>query len=249
MIWKIRDSNRGPAESSIGVGDFPLFERALIIDTSGKIGQVAVAAGNGILDRRLLPEARRHARDLAARSAELLAGREWRARDLTAVIVCTGPGSFTGLRVGIASAKALAYATGCPLFGVPAFAAIATRVKEDSARLEIIADALQRQVYCQGFERDQQRWKKRDEVRIRPFDDWAADVAPESLIAGPGVAMYRDRLPPQCKNVPDSLNEPDCAGLLEVAQQDASGRRADPWEIEPIYLRGSSAEEKRLQGL
>jgi tRNA threonylcarbamoyladenosine biosynthesis protein TsaB len=226
-----------------------LLERVLIIETSGKIGQVAVAASDGILDRRLLPEARRHARDLAARSAELLAGREWRARDLTAVIVCTGPGSFTGLRVGIASAKALAYAAGRPLYGVPAFTAIAARINADSANLEIIADALQGQVYCQGFERTLQRWKARDEIRIRPFAEWMANVAPQSLIAGPAMPMYRDRLPAQSKFADELLCEPDCASLLDIVQRDAAQWQADPWEIEPIYLRGSSAEEKRRQGL
>ncbi len=226
-----------------------MFERVLIIETSGKIGQVALAAVDGILDRRLLPEARRHARDLAARSAELLAKHEWRARDLTAVIVCTGPGSFTGLRVGIASAKALAYATGCPLFGVPAFAAIAAKINEASAKLEIIADALQGHVYCQGFVWVEQTWKIRNEIRIRPFAEWADDVAPGSLLAGPGLSLHHDRLPAQCRSVADSLCEPDCAGLLDVAQQAADGRRADPWEIEPIYLRGSSAEEKRRKDL
>ena len=113
-----------------------LFSRVLIIETSGKIGQVTAAAEGRILSQRLLPEARRHARDLAARSGELLKEQGWQARDLTAVIVCTGPGSFTGLRVGIASAKALAYATDSDLFGVPAFDAVAVKVPNSSARLK-----------------------------------------------------------------------------------------------------------------
>ena len=76
-----------------------------------------------------------------------------------------------------------------------------------------------------------------------------ADLAADSLIAGPGLAIYRDRLSAQFNTVPDSLCEPDCPGLLAVAQDDAHELRADPWEIEPIYLRGSSAEEKRRGNL
>src|SRR5262245_52282348 len=92
--------------------------RLLILETSGRLGQVAVAGGSALRERRRLDEARRHARDLAPAVADLLATQGWKARDLHAVIVSLGPGSYTGLRVGLMSAKTLAYATGCTLIGV-----------------------------------------------------------------------------------------------------------------------------------
>jgi len=225
-----------------------LFERVLIIETSGKVGQVALASEGRILSQRLLPETRRHARDLAARSGELLTEQGWRARDVTAVIVCTGPGSFTGLRVGIASAQALAYAVGSIPFGIPTFDAVAAKVPKSSARLEILADALQGHVYCQRFDWMEERWKSAGPVQIRPFADWAADVTPGSWCAGPGATKFAEQLPARAVLVPDTCNEPDCASLLYVAQVDATRWQANAWEIEPIYLRGSSAEEKRKRG-
>jgi tRNA threonylcarbamoyladenosine biosynthesis protein TsaB len=225
-----------------------LFERVLIIETSGKVGQAAVASGERLLAMRSLPEARRHARDLAARSAELLAEQGWRARDLTAVVVNIGPGSFTGLRVGLASAKALAYGTGCTLFGVPAFDAVAVRIPQHSGKLEVIADALQGQVYCQRFAWMEGEWQPDAPVRIRPFADWLTEAGPGSWLAGPAVEPYRAKIREGLTILDPALSEPDGASLLQAARAAAERYRVSAWEIEPIYLRGSSAEEKRKHG-
>src|SRR5262249_57410856 len=95
--------------------------RLLLIETSSRAGLVALAEGGRLLGQRQLEEARRHARDLAPAVRDLLAGQNWRARDLHAVVVSRGPGSYTGLRVGIMSAKALAYAAGCELLDIRTF--------------------------------------------------------------------------------------------------------------------------------
>src|SRR4051812_44527958 len=99
--------------------------RFLILETAHHLGWVALANGARIVGTRRLEESRRHARDLVPLIRELLSEQSWRARDLGAVIVGRGPGSYTGLRVGLISAKTLAYATGCALLGVDTFAAIA----------------------------------------------------------------------------------------------------------------------------
>ena len=222
-----------------------LFERVLILETSSKIGEVAVASADGVLTHRFLPEARRHARDLTARCEELLAERSWKARDITAVIVSIGPGSYTGLRIGIASAKALAYSTGCALFAVPTFSAIAERIAATAEKLEIIADAQQGQVYCQHWMKLEGGWEEADAVRIRLFAEWAADVAAGSSIAGPASSMYAEKLPAGANLVREEFRESSSVGLLKLAMRQESRWRAAGWDLEPIYLRGSSAEEKR----
>ena len=93
------------------------------------------------------------ARNLAPAVSEMLAGLGWKPRDLQGVIVGRGPGSYTGLRVGLISAKIWAYATGCGLLAVETFAVIAAQVPEDVLRLEVIADAQQDRVYQQSFGR------------------------------------------------------------------------------------------------
>ena len=89
-----------------------MTKKILLLETSGRVGRVAVASPHAILQERRLDEARRHARDLAPAVQTLLQEQGWRPKNVDAIFVSLGPGSYTGLRVGIMSAKAFAYATG-----------------------------------------------------------------------------------------------------------------------------------------
>src|SRR5262249_51334058 len=104
-------------------------ERLLILETSGRVGIVALAEGDRLRASRRLDEARRHARDLAPTVADLLAaaGAGWKPRDLHAVVVGRGPGSYTGLRVGNIPAKTIAYATGCAIIALDTFPFLAAQ--------------------------------------------------------------------------------------------------------------------------
>src|SRR5688572_4071308 len=115
--------------------------RLLILETSHQPGVVALAEGPDVRARHGLDEARRHARDLVPAAADLLAGLGWKARELDGVVVSLGPGSYTGLRVGLMSAKTLAYATGCALVGVETFAAIARQAPPEARSVAVLADA------------------------------------------------------------------------------------------------------------
>src|SRR5262245_35428723 len=124
----------------------PIMERVaepriLLIETSGRAGLVALAEGDRLLAEHRLDEARRHARDLAPATAGLLGAAGWHPRDLHAVIASRGPGSYTGLRVGLMSAKTLAYATGCVLLALDTFAVIAEQAPADVAHLDVLSDA------------------------------------------------------------------------------------------------------------
>jgi len=221
------------------------FARVLILETSSKSGQVALARARQLLGLRQLPEARRHARDLAARTAELLAEQGWRARELTAIVVGIGPGSYTGLRVAAASAKALAFATGAPLFGVPDFDAIASATSEQAERLEIIADAQQGQVYHQRFAHGADGWVSQGPIGIHPFEQWVEQLPPGALISGPAAAIFSARLPETLRLARAEERDPCAASLLHAVTTNPNRYRSNAWELEPIYLRGSSAEEKR----
>ena len=218
----------------------------LILETSGGVAQVALAVDETIHARRQLEAARRHARDLAPTVSELLSQQGWKPRDLTGIVVSRGPGSYTGLRVGIMSAKTLAYATGCALIGVETFAAIALQAPSEATLLDVIGDAQQDNVYVQRFEyAGEQEVRATTPLSIESFSNWLAQRNPSTWIVGPGLNRFGGRVAANCRVVEPRYWDPQPEGLLRIARQRlARNERDDPWTLEPLYLRPSSAEEQ-----
>lgn len=219
----------------------------LIIETSDKPGVVALAHGDKLLGERRLDEARRHARDLAPAVAALLAEQCWRARDLDGVIVSRGPGSYTGLRVGVMSAKTLAFAVGCRLLAVDTFAAIARQVPPEAQTVDVVADAQQDKLYVQRFSRQPTggAWQAQARLVIVPIAVWLPQLAPGVWASGPGLAGRIERLPASALVVPEDNWRPGADSLLTLGlERWQRGERDDPFAVEPLYLRPSSAEEK-----
>jgi tRNA threonylcarbamoyladenosine biosynthesis protein TsaB len=211
------------------------------LETSQQPGLVAVAEADQLLAVRHLDEARRHARDLAPAVAELLAGQSWKPRDVQAVVVGIGPGSYTGLRVGVMSAKAFAYATGSVLLGLETFAVIAAQAPPDATRLAVLADAQQDKIYVQEFE----NLIALAPLRIQPFGEWLNAVAQRTWVTGPGLRRWVSQLPPMVQPLDPSLWDVQPESLLKLGWgRYQLGQRDDVMKIEPIYLRPSAAEEK-----
>lgn len=217
--------------------------RILLIETSGRAGQVALARGDDLLGVRRLDEARRHARDLAPALDALLHEHAWKARELDAVFVGRGPGSYTGLRVGIMSAKTIAYATGCVLLGIGTFAVLAHQAPSEVGRLDVLADAQQGNVYLQSFQRNGGEWEGITGLGIVPFDDWLVRREANSWVGGPGVTPYQSRLPDTIRIA--NISDPFAESLLALGlRRYRAGERDDLYALEPLYLRPSAAEEQ-----
>ena len=218
--------------------------RFLILETSHRVAKVALAVDDAIVGERTLDEQRRHARDLVPAIQALLQAEGWRARELDAVIVSRGPGSYTGLRVGIMSAKTLAFASGCALLAIDTFDAIAACglagcATPQAANLDVIADAQQDNVYAQRF------GTHPEPLTIVPFEMWLeSSRACNVSVAGPGLETFGER----CHGVnllPKDAWHAQPASLLKLGlERFRKGERDDPFAVEPLYLRASSAEMK-----
>ena len=222
----------------------PAFDRVLVLETAGRVGQVALASGDSVLAEARLEQARRRASDLALVVSDLLKSRGWAARDLTAVVVGLGPGSYTGLRVGLASAKALAYATGGAFFGVETFAATALRAPADVELISVVGDALQGKLFRRDFRRAAAGWEAAGLLAVVDSARWLGSLQPGTRVSGPAAGAFEGRLPGGVAAVDPGLREPRPVDLLTAARTLPWAVTTDVWTAEPFYLRGSSAEEK-----
>jgi tRNA threonylcarbamoyladenosine biosynthesis protein TsaB len=220
--------------------------RLLLVETSGRVGLVALAEGDELRALRPLDEARRNARDLAPLVAALLRQEGWSANDLAGVVVSRGPGSYTGLRVGLMSAKTFAYATRCALIGVETFAAVALQAPEECRAVDVLGDAQKDQVYVQSFGcAGGGAMEAAGPLEVRPFDEWLAGRRAEAWVSGPGLVKWQARLPGGVRCVEEEAWRPQAESLLWLGlERYEAGQRDDVFALEPLYLRPSSAEEQ-----
>lgn len=216
----------------------------LLIETSGRIGQVGLAYGGEVVLSRLLDPSRRHARDLAPTVVELLQQAGIAPSACAGVMVSLGPGSFTALRVGVMSAKTFAYATGCALRAVPTFAAVAEQAPPTSTPLWVVADALRGQVYAQLFRHSSPGWEAETDLLLLPWEQWHSQVAADAFVSGPAALQAVERWP-ELALTPPQTHHPTLAGLYAAGVRLSDLPRSELFALEPLYIRPSYAEEQR----
>lgn len=222
-----------------------MSETWLLLETSSRVGRVGLGRAGQVLQEVALDPSRKHARDLAATVGQVLDREGLSPRAVTGVMVSIGPGSYTGLRVGITSAKAFAFATDAALVAVPTFHALAEQAPEEASQQWIVADALQGQAYLQAFRRnDEGEWQPSSDLAIAPMTEqkWPEDCQP--WVNGPGIAVFEALLPPHWPRVDEIDRNPRLLALYRAGLRLAPLPRDSMLTLEPLYLRGSSAEEK-----
>src|SRR5438876_1121982 len=125
--------------------------KTLAIETSGKAGSVAALVGGRLLREIRLPADQRSAKSLAPAMAELFSATGWGPREVRLVAVAVGPGSFTGLRIGVTTAKVFAYLTRAEVVGVNTLEVIAAQAPADIGRLSVVLGAERQQLFASDF--------------------------------------------------------------------------------------------------
>jgi tRNA threonylcarbamoyladenosine biosynthesis protein TsaB len=219
------------------------------IETSGLAGSIALCRGTELRAESRLEEApRRHAQTLVLQIGTLLREAGASVHDLDVVAVSVGPGSFTGLRVGVVCAKTLAYATGCQLAAVDTLRAIAANAPTDVSCLCVMADALRGDAYVASYRRDGDDWKTEHAPRIAPAQTWVAERQPGEVISGPGLATYAQVVPSSWRQLGAETWTPLARVVAQLGLgQVERGETADCATLIPFYLRRSSAEERKLK--
>ncbi len=221
----------------------------LAIDTSLAIGSVAALSATEVADAPLA--AGEHARLLAPALVEVAARLGWSIRDAELVAVVRGPGSFTGLRVGVATAKAVAWAAGARLVGVSACDVVARLTARALAGctgpLAIAFDAGRGDVFAADAAPDAASptgWTVAPGA-LRPWHEWLAALPPGTCISGPALTRLEGAAPPGIVIAPRAAWFPTAAAAGGAARAlAAAGRFDDPSSLVPHYIRPSYADEK-----
>ena len=225
--------------------------KILAIETSTMLGGVAIADEKGLIAESRLNVKSTHSERLMMTIDQQLRHSELSLHDIDLFAVASGPGSFTGLRIGLSTAKGLCYATGKPLVMVPTLDAFAEAFAYARYPVCIMLDARKGEVYASVYRWDGTMVKILDEVSAPPEELFRNAVGPV-ILAGEGAQVYRRRLADLLGDralfAPDPLMVPSPAQVallgLGKAQRDDF---TDASVAEPLYVRKSEAEVKWSQ--
>ncbi len=223
--------------------------KVLAFDTALAACSAAVWADGEVLARRRERLERGHAEALMpmVEAVRAQAGLAYDQLDRLAVTV--GPGTFTGLRIGLAAARGLSLATGLPLAGVTTLEAVAAEAEQrlaDAAPILAVLDARRGQVYAQAFGPGLVALSA--PAVLAP--EAAAELVPgaHAAVVGTGAKLVRARLAPaSALHFPDLPQLPDAAVVAAIAA--GEGRIADVGAPPvPLYLRPPDAKPRRPEG-
>ena len=215
--------------------------RVLAIDTALEACAVAVLdTEQGVLANESMPMARGHAEALMPLIAYVMGQARTHFVELNRIAVTTGPGSFTGLRVGISAARGIALASGRPAFGLTTLAAFAAPfiAKDDSIPVTVAIDARHQHVYLQIFGPSGRTLVAprissiRDAVRV-------SANGPARLI-GNAARMLADAWPSN-ETAPRLVEERPAPDITWVARLGAAAT-GKPVSPKPVYLRAPDAQ-------
>ena len=226
----------------------------LAFDVSSSLGSVAVLDGSQVLARLALDPEKRSAQTLAPAIADALTQAEGRPTQIGLIATTIGPGSFTGLRVGVTMAKTLAYALQCDLIGLNTLDVIAAQIPVEmlashTVEIHAVLDAQRKELFAgrYQFEADHDRLRRLDDgLTILSAQTWCQTLRAGDFVTGSGLARWQDQLPVGVTEVPCEFHAPDATTIGRLAAHDhQQGRRDDLWTFSPLYIRPSYAEEKK----
>ena len=218
----------------------------LALETTEMIGSVAAAIDDNLLLELQLDTQKRSAQSLAPAVRSLLEKAAWKPSEVQLVAVTIGPGSFTGLRVGLTMAKVFAYAVGAELLGLDTLEAIAAAAPAEVQAVSTAVDAQRGDVVAQSFQRRQDgSFEPQGPAELLPANDWLQRLPGGAIVSGPALRKHLEALPPGVIATPPQCWSPTAGNVARLAfQHYTAGRRDDLWNLMPVYSRPSAAEEK-----
>ena len=225
------------------------------IETSTKTGSVAVVSENGVIAQYSLNIEVTHSERLMSTVDRVLKDTGLAISDLAGFAVAIGPGSFTGLRIGLATVKGLALATGNPVAAIPTLQALAWNLPYAAYPVCPLLDARKNEVYAALYRFDEKTLVQVLPESVIPIGRLSKWLTEKTVFTGEGSQIYRTDIQKvfgeRAVFAPQSAVLPSGAAVAEIGLNIIKGgRQAELDGLSPIYIRRPEAEvawEKRRQ--
>lgn len=227
--------------------------KILAVDTATKTCSTAIVCDDAVLAETVLDRGETHTRVLMKIIHDMLLDAGIRMTDIDGFAVTIGPGSFTGLRIGLATVKGLAFAAGKPIAGISTLDALAAPFGDATGHVCAMIDARRGEVYTALYRCGSSRLIPDGPAWAASPDQAIANISGPALFVGDGVLVYKDRIIAELgENA--RFAEPghhviraSAVGKLGM-ELIIAGETVDAFTLVPVYLRRSEAE-KNISGL
>jgi tRNA threonylcarbamoyladenosine biosynthesis protein TsaB len=224
--------------------------RVLALDTSTKSQVLALMEGTDVVARRMSRVRVNHSETLLANVDDMLAQARWTIDSLELVTAGLGPGTFTGLRVGLATAKGIARGAGAPIVGVSSLAATANPVTSlFDGTVVALCDARRGEVYCGAYRRDEEGLETvvpPHAAAPRAIRTLVEGIDDEVVVVGNGLRAYpelQDWDRPDVQTLAQPWDGPSSVSIALLGRRRLEHEGADDLAaLEPDYVRLSDAE-------
>lgn len=219
----------------------------LAIETSGRSGSVTLGRGDDVIDTAELPHKRRHNVELIPTIDALCREHKVAPGEIGQVYVSLGPGSFTGLRVGITTAKMLALASSVEVFGISTLDVLAENAPADTQHVAVCLNLKRDTVHSAVYRRDGDAWTVVVEPELRTMAELLeACPRPVSVIGDPlpGVPAVPDEYAQGVTVLDPGYAVGRSEAVWRLGRRAADSREPDdPMRLVPLYIREPEAVE------
>lgn len=226
----------------------PLEPLALAIETSGRVGSAALMRGDQLLAEQSFSHGLMHAARLVPSIDRMLGEIGGAVDDINTIYFSSGPGSFTGLRIGATLAKTMAFAIGAKIVPVSTLRVLAENAPEQAKHLIVVLDAKRGQIFTARFQRYTTGWVEEEDAHLDHLADMLGRAPRPIYLLGEGIPYHEQFIPAADPGIfrtsPDLWKaRASVVGRLgkHLAEQ---GCFADVDAFQPLYIRPPEAQEK-----
>ncbi len=221
----------------------------LAVDTSSSVCSVAIFEDNKLIDINVLDNGKTHSENLMPLLDELLSRNGIDIKEINLISVCVGPGSFTGIRIGVSAIKPIAEILGIKVASVTSLETLARNISDQCSTIVSLIDARNDQVYCGIFDSNYHKLEEYIADDINVAIDSISKYS-DVICVGDGATLHKGLLIEKLGNIRFIDNNKQSAEMTGLCGFDKyqRGELVDADTVVPLYLRKSQAERQKSNG-